>query len=67
MCYWKSQQKFFLNLLDSNTTNIVKDIFLFPAEDIPKKIIPGREKVLTLQKQVRLLKKKFRILIPEKF
>ena len=29
--------KVFLNLLDSNTTNIVKNIFIFPAEDIPKK------------------------------
>ena len=32
--------KVFLNLLDSNTTNIVKDIFIFPTEDIQK--IPGR-------------------------
>ena len=28
--------KVFLNLLDSNTTNIVKNIFIFPAEDIQK-------------------------------
>ena len=35
--------KVFLNLLDSNTTNIVKDIFIFSTEDI-QKIAPGREK-----------------------
>ena len=29
--------KVFLNLLDSNTTNIVKNIFIFPTEDILKK------------------------------
>ena len=29
--------KAFLNLLDSNTTNIAKDIFVIPTEDIPKK------------------------------
>ena len=28
---------------------------------------PSREKVLTLQKKVRILKKKLRILIPAKF
>ena len=44
--------KVFLNFLDWNTTNIVKDIFIFPTEDIQKKITPGCEKVLTLQKPV---------------
>ena len=29
--------KFFLNFLNSNTTNIVKDIFIFTTEDIQKK------------------------------
>ena len=29
--------KVFLNLLDLNTTNIVKNIFIFPTEDILKK------------------------------
>ena len=29
--------KVFLNFLDWNTTNIVKDIFIFPTEDIQKK------------------------------
>ena len=48
--------KVFLNLLDSNTTNIVKDIFIFSTEDI-QKIAPGREKVLTLQKPVQNLKR----------
>ena len=33
MCYLKSQNKFYLNLLDSNTTNIVKDMFIIPTED----------------------------------
>ena len=28
--------KVFLNLLGSNTTNIVKNIFIFPTEDIQK-------------------------------
>ena len=28
--------KFFLNLLDSNTTNIFKDVFITPTEDIYK-------------------------------
>ena len=28
--------KVFLNLLDSNMTNIVKDIFLFPTENIQR-------------------------------
>ena len=32
-----------------------------------QKITPGREKVLTLQKPVRILKKKIRILILDKF
>ena len=35
MCYY--QYKFFLNLLDSNKTNIVKDTFITPTEDILKK------------------------------
>ena len=38
-------------------TNIVKDISIFPIEDI-QKITPGCEKVLTLQKPDRILKKK---------
>ena len=45
--------KVFLNFLDWNTTNIVKDIFIFPTEDIQK----NREKVLTLQKLVQIKKK----------
>ena len=32
----KSQYKFFLNSLDSNATNISKDIFIIPTEDIHK-------------------------------
>ena len=42
------------------------NIFSIPTEDI-QKITPSREKALTLQKLVRILKKKFRILIPDKF
>ena len=30
-------KKIFLNLLDSNTTTIVKDILTFPTEDVQKK------------------------------
>ena len=51
-------KKIFLNLLDSNTTTIVKDILIFPTEDVQKKITTGREKVLTLQNPVQILKKK---------
>ena len=40
------------------TTNIVKEIFIFPTEDIQKQITPNRERVLTLQKPVRILKNK---------
>ena len=29
-------KKFFLNLLESKTTNIAKDIFIIPAEEIHK-------------------------------
>ena len=32
----ESQYKFFLDLLDSNSTNIVKDISIIPTEDIHK-------------------------------
>ena len=46
--------KVFLNFLNWNTTNIVKDIFIFPTEDIQK----NREKVLTLKKLVKIKKKK---------
>ena len=34
--------------LCSDTANVVKDICIFPTEDIQKKITPSREKVLTL-------------------
>ena len=37
-------------------TNIVKDIFIFPTENI-QKIPPGHEKMLTLQSPVPILKK----------
>ena len=36
MCYYKKQWKVFLNLLNSNTTNIFKDKFIFPKEKIQK-------------------------------
>ena len=51
MCYQKRQYNFFVNRLDSNTTNIAKDTFIIPTEDIHKKEYLG-EKVLTLQKTV---------------
>ena len=39
--YWKDVigkvNKFFLNLLNSNTTNIAKEIFIIPTKDIQKK------------------------------
>ena len=43
----------------------MKDIFIFPTEDITK-ITPSREKVLTLQNQFKF-RKKIIILIPDKF
>ena len=50
--------------MDSNTTNIVMDIFIILTEDIRKKITPGLENV---QKSVRIKKENSRILIPDKF
>ena len=57
--------KFFPNLVESNTTNFVKDTFIFPLEDICKKRTPGCERLLGLQKSVWNLKKS-RILTPDK-
>ena len=42
--------KVFVNLLDWNTANIVKDIFI-------QKIMPGHEKILKMQRTVPILKK----------
>ena len=39
-------------------TNIAKGIFIIPIENLHNKLTPGREKVLTMQKPVRILKKK---------
>ena len=50
-----NEYKFFLRPLDSNTTNIVKDIFIIPTRYTEK--TPGPEKGLALQKAVRILKK----------
>ena len=47
----------FLNPLDSNMTNIAKDVFTTSKKDI-QKIILGHEKMLMLQKPVGILKKK---------
>ena len=58
--YQKSEYKFFLNPLDSNTSNFANDIFIIPTED--KKITTGWEKKLVLRKQVRPS-----ISIPDKF
>ena len=41
--------KVFVNFLDWNTANIVKDIFI-------QKIMPGREKILKMQRTVTILK-----------
>ena len=61
-------KKFFVNFLDSDTTIIVKDIFIFTTEDThTKKITPGREKRVTLQKPVQILRKNFQKLIPDNF
>ena len=50
-------------------TNIAKGIFIIPIENLHNKLTPGREKVLTMQKPVRILKNKNknRMLIPDKF
>ena len=42
-------------------------MYSFFQQKTRKKITAGHEKVLTLQKQVRILKKHFRILILDKF
>ena len=55
MCYYKSQ--FFLNLLDSNTTNTVKYISIIPTKEIQKKNLLVVKKMMTLQKPVPFLKK----------
>ena len=52
--YWKCvirkiNKRFFLKILDSNTTNIVKDIFIFQQKTY-KKLTSYCEKVLTLKK-----------------
>ena len=44
-------KSFFLNPLDLNTNNIVKDIFIILTED-RQKMTPGHQKVQTLQKPV---------------
>ena len=45
-----------------------KYLFIIPAEDKARKIAPGREKVLTLQKLVQVLKNIFQNkLTPDKF
>ena len=61
----KSIEVFILNLLDSNTTNIVKDVLIILTEDIHKKITPSRENMRTLQKPVRNFNKKFMNMNPK--
>ena len=56
-------EKFFLNLLYSNNSNIAKDILIIPKEETGKNITPSREKVL---KPVRIFFRKSMILIPDK-
>ena len=68
--YWKCVIRnvnicFFLNLLESNTTNIVKDIFIIPTEDT-QKITPGKKSADTTKTTLIFLKK-FRILMPDKY
>ena len=36
MCYWKSKYKVFLNLLDSNASNVAMDILIISTEEIHK-------------------------------
>ena len=53
--YWKCvirkiNKSFFLKILDSNTTNIVKDIFIFQQKTY-KKLTSYYEKVLILEKK----------------
>ena len=55
--YHKCEYKFFLNFLDSNTTNIVKDIFIIPTKDIHNTYYLVVKEVLTLQKPVEISKK----------
>ena len=53
-------------LLDANTTNIIKDIIIFPAEDIHKKSHMVLKKCWQYKNCFEFCKKNFRILIPDK-
>ena len=55
MCYQNSQYKFFLSLLDLNTANIGKDIFIIPTDDINKKYLKSAD---TAKKYLNFEKKK---------
>ena len=57
--------KVFLNLLDSNTTNIVKDIFIFPTENKQKKLHLVVKNAYTAKTSSNF-EKKVRILISDK-
>ena len=46
-------------------TNFAKNELIIPTEDNTQKITPGREKVLTLQKPVRILKRRIQNINPK--
>lgn len=52
--------------MDSNTTNLCKDIFIIPAKGMHKKT-PGRGKMLTLAGSNFEKKKNSRTIIPDQF
>ena len=54
-------------LLDANTTNIIKDIIIFPAEDIHKNPTWSWKSADNTKTTSNFVKKSFRILIPDKF
>ena len=50
--FYPNRKYIVIKPLDSNTTNIAKDIFIIPTEDIHNKVTPGCEKLLTMQKPI---------------
>ena len=55
-----------LNLLDSNKTDIVKDVFIIPTDDLQKKNTWSRKSADTVKTSWNF-EKKIRILFPDKF
>ena len=57
MLFEKVNISYFLNPLNSNTTNIVRDIFIISTGDTQK--IPGHEKYCRCKNQFELCRKEY--------